>query len=132
MRYQFDSHSPNTRRLASHTHSLLGPRVLHLYVPLCEFLMRQVQADGRKLIRIEFIRDFQYVNPYGADSVYSDLKSVAFYRYDAIKRTGAVIPVAPASGGRQPAGTNVVRKARVEIGVQIGPTSARKSDPPGL
>lgn len=98
-------------RSFKYEHSLLGPRVLHLYVPLCEFLMRQVQSDGRKLLRIEFMRDFQYVNPYGAGSVYSELKSVAFYRYDAVKQTGFVIPVTPASGERQPSGTNTVRRA---------------------
>ena len=84
-------------RSFKYEHSLLGPRVLHLYGPLCDFLTRQVQVDGRKLLVIEFFRDSQIVNPHGAETVYSQMKSVAFYRYDAVKRTGAVIPVAPAN-----------------------------------
>ena len=68
-----------------------------MYGPLCDFLTRQVQVDGGKLLFMKFFRDSQNVNPIGAETVYSEMKSVAFYRYDAVKRTGAVIPVAPAN-----------------------------------
>lgn len=94
-------------RSFKYEHSLLTPRMGYLYVPLCDFLTRQAQVDGRKLQSIVFFRDFQTVNSMGSENVYSEKKSIAFYRYDAVKRFGAEIPVAtpPASGGRQPAGT---------------------------
>jgi len=96
-------------RSFKYEHSLLGPRVLHLYGPLCDFLTRQVQADGRKLLVIEFFRDSQSVNPCGAENVYSAMQSVAFYRYDAVKRTGAVIPVTPPNGARPLASGRVAK-----------------------
>jgi hypothetical protein len=74
-----------------------------LYPPLCDFLARQVEVDGRKLQSIVFFRDFQTVNPIGAANVYTELKSIAFYRYDAVKRVGGYVPPAPASSGPQPA-----------------------------
>ena len=91
-------------RSFKYEHSLLSPRMGYLYVPLCDFLTRQVQTDGRKLQSIVFFRDFQTVNPMGSEDVYSEKRSIAFYRYDAVKRTGADIPPPPlpASGGRQP------------------------------
>jgi len=92
-------------RSFKYEHSLLSPRVGYFYVPLCDFLTRQVQVDGRKLQSIVFFRDFQTVNPIGSENVYTEMKSIAFYRYDAVMRMGAEIPPAPASGGRQPAGT---------------------------
>ena len=69
-------------RSFKYEHSLLSPRVGYLYPPLCDFLARQVEFDGRKLRSIVFFRDFQTVNPIGAANVYTELKSIAFYRYD--------------------------------------------------
>ena len=86
-------------RSFKYEHSLLSPRVGYLYVPLCDFLTRQVQVDGRKLASIVFFRDFQTVNPNGSENVYSEKKSVAFYRYDAVKRIGAEIPMPPKNAG---------------------------------
>ncbi|MDA1232132.1 MAG: hypothetical protein O2856_15265 [Planctomycetota bacterium] len=97
-------------RSFKYEHSLLSPRVGYLYIPLCEFLMRQVQGDGRKLQSIVFFRDFQSVNPIGSENVYSEKKSIAFYHYDAAKRTGAMIPLPATNGGRPTPNAKVVMK----------------------
>lgn len=90
-------------------HSVLGIRVNHLYAPLCEFLVRQCLADcpDRRLSGIELFRDSRIVNPCESERVYSEMKSVSFYRYDAIKRSGRVTPAATKPGTNPPAAENV-------------------------
>lgn len=81
-------------RSFKYEHSILGPRVSHLYAPLCEFLCRQSQEQSRVPVAIELFRDSRYVHAFGEDQVYSEVHTVPFYRYDCRKRLGLSIPPA--------------------------------------
>ena len=79
-------------RSFKYEHSLLSPRMAYLYPPLCEFLIRQAQSETRKVLRIELLRETQQENPLRVEQVYTAIQTKTFYRYDAAKRVGVVIP----------------------------------------
>lgn len=76
--------------------SILGSNSSQLYSPLCEFLLRQCQSGdseprGRRIHQIELIRDFRLVNPMGSQNTWSEMKSVPFFRFDAVAGTGRIL-----------------------------------------
>ncbi|MBL8817966.1 MAG: hypothetical protein JNL58_18215 [Planctomyces sp.] len=62
-------------------HSVVSGQNPVLYEPLCQFLARQANEHTRPVTTIELYRDYRYVQPYGADTVYSPTRSVCFYQY---------------------------------------------------
>lgn len=79
-------------RSFKYEHTLFSPRMSFLYPPLCDFLIRQTQSKSRKVISVDLVRDSQSVNPIDTDAVYGETKTDLFYRYDAVNRTGLVLP----------------------------------------
>lgn len=76
-------------RSFKYQHSLLGGRNRHLCLPLCRFLTAQASDAGRRVVRVELCREYRFVNPPDSPEVYSDTRSVTFFRFDADRaRTG--------------------------------------------
>jgi len=93
--------------------SILNSNSSQLYSPLCEFLLRRCQSDDsehrdRRLHQIDLIRDFRMVNPHGSPNIWSELKSVTFFRFDALAGTGRILVNAVNSGIAPPRAPAVV------------------------
>jgi hypothetical protein len=81
-------------RSFKYEYTLLNPRMSFLYQPLCDFLIGQSNSASQKVVGVELIRDTQQVNAIGSEAVYRETTTDVFYRYDAVKRVGAVVPSA--------------------------------------